>query len=224
MVLAVRSDPLAEAHSFLTAQLYGQKTARVSAFGGSFTQKGYARHPKVLRFFFDKIDGFSEPNIVDAGASTGAFVLLAIFHGAASVVAFEPIPGRAEQLRHNIALNGLGQRVHTINTALWKARGVRNLYSHVGGPSLVHKASEKTRVATRKLDEMLLPTDRVDLIRLGVNGAELEALQGARETLERWKPDILLHSRASDVRAFLQDLGVDHLQLVLDDWLWAAWS
>lgn len=223
MVFDMRGLAPAEAHSFLTARLYGQMTVRVCAYGGSFTQNGHARHPEVLRFFYEKLNSFAEPNIVDAGASTGSFVLLAAFHTSASVLAFEPLQDRATELRRNIALNQLERRVHVIQTALWEARGARNLYHHPCGPSLVRQTDERTRVATRRLDEMLEPTDRVDLIRLSVNGGELQVLRGAEETLRRWKPDLLLRGASRAVRGLLSEYGIT-VEPAVGSWTWARWN
>lgn len=46
-------------------------------------------------------------------------------------------------------------------------------------------------VETGLLDSILPPGYRVDLVKIDVEGAELQVLEGARETLKRWKPVII---------------------------------
>jgi FkbM family methyltransferase len=46
-------------------------------------------------------------------------------------------------------------------------------------------------VETARLDNMLPEDYRVDLMKIDVEGAELQVLQGAQETLGRWKPVVV---------------------------------
>ncbi|MGH6680368.1 MAG: FkbM family methyltransferase, partial [Bradyrhizobium sp.] len=58
------------------------------------------------------------------------------------------------------------------------------------------------------IDAMQLP--RVDLIKLDVEGMELEALEGARITIERCRPVMLVETIKSDdkaLRSFLEQSG-----------------
>jgi FkbM family methyltransferase len=58
------------------------------------------------------------------------------------------------------------------------------------------------------IDSLKLP--RVDLIKIDVEGMELEVLEGARESIQSFKPSLLIEaikSSASDIASFLQRLG-----------------
>ena len=46
-------------------------------------------------------------------------------------------------------------------------------------------------VLTCRLDDVLTTTDRVDLIKLDIEGGELAALRGATQLIEKWKPVII---------------------------------
>jgi hypothetical protein len=59
-----------------------------------------------------------------------------------------------------------------------------------------------------KLDTLNLP--RVDLIKIDIEGMEMEALEGAREMIERSSPVLLIESIKADretIRTWLQDRG-----------------
>lgn len=47
---------------------------------------------------------------------------------------------------------------------------------------------ERIQVNVRQLDEVLAPTQRVDFIKIDIEGGELDMLRGAARTLARWQP------------------------------------
>src|SRR5205823_9623491 len=68
-----------------------------------------------------------------------------------------------------------------------------------GMGSLVLKesaAARKIKVPVRPLDDMLRSAgiDRVDFIKMDIEGAEREALKGAAEVLAKWKPLLMMDS------------------------------
>jgi hypothetical protein len=77
-------------------------------------------------------------------------------------------------------------------------------------------------VKTRTLDSFLeeLGQDRVDMIKVDVEGAELEVIRGARETLRK-NPDVvlllelhpLMGVNPAEVCDFLRDLGLSLFQM-----------
>lgn len=135
--------------------------------------------------------------VVDIGAHVGIFTVKAASK-AKTVIAIEPDPINYSLLVSNIERNNL-KNVSTLNVAVSDFNGKARL--HVGSASvfptltpelisLEHHARRKydryVMVKVRTLDELLKETDlsRVDFMKIDVEGAELQVLKGARETIK----------------------------------------
>ena len=127
---------------------------------------------------------------VDGGAHIGYLTLeLARAVGERGYVwAFEPDPGVAGALAANIARNDLGSRVSVVPKALGSSRAEAVLQLSGGGEanSLVGPATSRGSVPVEvvALDDEL-PDIRPDMIKLDLEGWEVEALGGMRRTLDR---------------------------------------
>ena len=129
--------------------------------------------------------------VLDVGANVGAYTLMfANWVGEnGRVFAFEPAPDACDGLRAHIALNGFDDRVAVIQAAVSASVGDAPFAVHPsGGASSLALASVKdaTRltVSTETIDSIckaygLLPA----VIKIDVEGAELDVLRGARNTL-----------------------------------------
>lgn len=143
-------------------------------------------------------------HFVDVGAHIGSWTLVLAPH-ASKVTAFEPQKMRYYQLCGGIALNGF-EHVTAINcglasrdrsghtNTLTKYRedtGSSTLRPDVVEHSIRNSNKEMGRedILLRTLDEFKL--DDVSLIKIDVEGFELEVLQGAEETLRRCRPHIV---------------------------------
>ena len=159
---------------------------------------------------------------VDVGCSEGDFALIAarIVGPGGRVVAFEPDPGNVGVIRDNVALNGFAWvEVHPI--ALSDRDGEAELFrSSVSGwhsllPGLEHRDRDVITVPVARLDSFAL--DRLDMIKIDVEGAEVAVLEGARDSIARHRPVILLDTHPSlgaDVarlQALADTLGYDVL-------------
>ena len=143
--------------------------------------------------------------IVDVGASLGFFTLL-FAEKAEQVLSFEPLPETYELLKQTVNMNKL-RNVLPINLALADFNGKTTLnlaQGNVGGGSVAHDLNKgKTiEVDVVKLDDIYL--DRIDLIKIDVEGAELMVLKGAEGRLRRDKPTIVFEFNP----AFMKDYGI----------------
>ena len=101
------------------------------------------------------------------------------------VYSFEHDANEAAVFRENLALNpALASRVELLEEALTGASGERT-------PGRVRAAAG---AAKRTIDDFVQHhgIDRVDLIRLDVGGEEWSVLEGARKTLSRWRPRLVV--------------------------------
>jgi FkbM family methyltransferase len=139
----------------------------------------------------------------DLGANVGAYVLqLAHWSGpTGQVVAFEPNAGAREVLTRHIEWNGLAGRVVVVPQAVSSQPGENVLYAEgADGMSRLAEANRGLRGGAR---EVVVPVTSIDawcsehnvwpdVLLLDIEGFEIEALRGARETIHRTKPVIVV--------------------------------
>jgi FkbM family methyltransferase len=151
----------------------------------------------------------------DLGANVGYFTLVgaSLVGKEGRVRAYEPFPDNAELLRHNVAANGLVQ-VEVVEAAVSDSAGQASF--EVGPTSQDGRLGEGgVTVRTQRVDDDVAAGAPVPtLVKIDVEGAELAALTGMRETLERHRPTVLceLHERPFDLDAhpvagLLRELG-----------------
>ena len=154
---------------------------------------------------------------VDVGSHIG-FYSMGLAPGFQRVIAFEPSRFQYEWLRRNAALNAY-DHVVCEHAALGDAAGtgMLNVLSYEGGlNSLVPEvAKERTildnyRVPIEVLDDRNL-TD-VDLLKIDVEGFEIQVLGGASRTIAASRPVILIEvwedtRRRRDVKRIMNDMG-----------------
>jgi FkbM family methyltransferase len=161
--------------------------------------------PRTLRRYKELIvDGFV---VLDIGANVGAHTLpLAQLVGPSGrVIAFEPTEYAFDKLLKNISLNpGLSSRISANQTLLGRSTNDElpgAIYSSwpLENASDLHSDHQGRLKSTSGADVQTVDgyvercgLDRLDFIKLDVDGHEYEVLQGARATLERFRPGIVL--------------------------------
>lgn len=155
--------------------------------------------------------------VIDAGACFGDTTLaFADAVGAGGQVhAFEVVPDNLAVARHNLSLNPrFAVTVRCNAQALGAASG--RLYLHGGGPGAVVNAQAGGQpVDVISIDEYVAreALTQVDFIKMDIEGSESQALDGAIETLRRFRPKlaISLYHRPEDLTRI--PLWVDNLDL-----------
>lgn len=133
---------------------------------------------------------------VDVGAHVGRWALR-LSKKASRVVAVEANPATAAVLRAHIALNSV-ENVDVVEVAAWDSLTRLSLSDPNGkvngGSTRVVEAEDATVVAS-PLD-LVLADVTPDLIKLDVEGADLHALRGMRDTLARCKPTLFIEDHS----------------------------
>ncbi len=152
---------------------------------------------------------------LDIGANIGVTALVTshCIHNA-TVHAFEPHPETFDFLTQTIAANGLTQ-VHPCPVALGASAGTASFAlnprassgSHLGAPQAMVRsdiAETYVDVAVKTADQMVgeLQLDRLDFVKIDVEGFELDVLAGARELLRGYRPPVLLEFNSFTIIAF----------------------
>ena len=153
---------------------------------------------------------------VDGGANCGAYTVVAgrRVGRRGRVFSFEPGSESFSVLRRNIELNRL-ENVKAFRLALSDSRGNVRLYHHrgpnsyslapSGGPSRPYEV-----VAATTLDAVLADegVDRLDFLKLDVEGAEELVLNGAGSLVSRFRPTVLFEIyRDAAARLELRETG-----------------
>ncbi len=143
---------------------------------------------------------------IDVGAYIGFHTLLMakLVGEEGAVHSFEPAPDNLLYLRKNVDKNGFGNvKIHPC------AAGTTNseVEFYVGETSTLnsrssqYKWSKKIRISEKKIDNLAI--DRVKLVKIDVEGYELQVLEGMSHTLAKshdicliieWNPDALVSS------------------------------
>lgn len=153
----------------------------------------------------------------DVGATFGSWTLPALAVGA-KVWAFEPHPLFLPLLEDNIVVNGFGFW-NTVPKMVWsKSHSWEKFYPYaMSAKKNSGLRSDKAvfLVETITLDDITIQSSPVNWIKIDVEGAEVEVLKGAQETLKRWHPKIILeHHRdlCEDFRPFLKDYKIEEIE------------
>lgn len=166
--------------------------------------------------------------LLDVGAHVGRWSLR-LAQKAARVVAVEANPDTAAVLKYHLGLNQVGN-VEVIEGAAWDAQTILELADPnrqvTGGstrtltPSEAQGLGNGGHVHAKPVDVWLaeeLPLlDRLDLVKLDVEGADLHALRGMARTLASYRPMLFVEDHSiygyydrADLLALLAELGYE---------------
>lgn len=207
--------------------------AKVSIFEAFFTAQSIRFRIRALKALLDHRVEFVaiwrhlRPGDIacDIGANKGSFIYwLSWWVRTGRVVAFEPQPQLARYLLSICRVIGLGN-VTVEARAVYSHSGHRDLFlpaGHEPGASLTRLASEAKSFATLSvpvvaLDDYFNENDRVALLKIDVEGAELELLRGGEQILRRQAPLLIFEcenrhlapGNVEEVFAYLAGLGYE---------------
>ncbi len=123
--------------------------------------------------------------LIDVGAFVGSYTLIGCREGA-TVIAIEPEPSNFEILLRNVKENSCAN-VKVLNVAAGASSGRVAIYGSSMLASIKREEKVVSYVDVRPLDEIIdeAGLDRIDVLKIDVEGAEVDVLRGAENTLRR---------------------------------------
>ncbi len=192
----------------------------------------------LIQRFYSILKEHNRPfTIIDVGAQTGCFSLLAKYFPDSQWYAFEPLQEASEVLRTNLSINEITNvsiypmaasnftGTVTINVPAIGELGLAT----IGGNVLNFTPVENREIACIDLDSFIATKaiDKVDFMKLDVEGYELNVLKGAKNTILRDHPLILMEYNSSNMRQcninreeiheFLREMGYSWASISSDD-------
>jgi FkbM family methyltransferase len=174
-------------------------------------------------------------SFIDIGANCGTYTVIGAdkVGPQGRVIAIEASPRLAGLLHETVAMNGFAERCEVLRCAAGAETGMVVLHEFAnrkGNSTLLPHIAETARehhgeavtsveVPCRPLDAIIAErsVERIDLVKIDVEGFEREVLLGARETLARFRPKLIVEwhnaffdGRPGAARA-LYDLLTDQL-------------
>jgi FkbM family methyltransferase len=140
--------------------------------------------------------------VLDCGANVGVYTRLALDAGARTVVAIEPAPENLEALRRNFKSEIATGSVIVVPKGVWNKEDILTLsidpHNTAADSFLMNQKPDNKTVQAplTTIDKLVagLKLDRVDHIKMDIEGAETRALEGAQETLRQYHPRLSLAS------------------------------
>jgi FkbM family methyltransferase len=172
--------------------------------------------------FADAVHHAGDGLVIDVGANTGFYSLLAVSVSAdVGVVAYEPYAPVRQRLQANLRLSPRRRAIKVCPFAASDTAGDKLLYVPDGSHGLVETSASlwaefkasgtaSARVKAVRLDDQHAGRRRVAVIKVDAEGHDLEVLQGAAGILQRDRPILFLEVLLRADEAGLTRLLHDH--------------
>lgn len=223
--LDYRSEPALEAIQTMQDMIVGDVTVAVEEFGGRFAMSPHSHifkrlalyghyEPELAAIFLDAVQ--PDKDALDVGANLGFFsCAVAKKLGSGRVLAVEPTDGAHRRLLHNLALNGVEDRVVVFKGLAADSDGDSEIHFIEGMEEYSSiKKSEHPAVAGMDMSSMTVASETIDrlvarhglkpaVMKVDVEGAEAKVFEGAQTVLREHRPLVLAELN----RPMLADFG-----------------
>ena len=155
---------------------------------------------------FAQLEKFLTPGgvFMDIGGNTGIYTIKAAQffrqHGGGTVVTYEPLLEMLAELQRNLHLNQF-VNVRLRSFCLGAEPGAADFWINFNRPassSLVGRDQSATRISTLvfRLDDVfpLEKLERLDYVKIDVEGAEAQVLAGARTVFQKFRPIVQMET------------------------------
>ncbi len=158
----------------------------------------------ALYFFANELPGYllkyninEKDVVVDLGAYCGWFSIYAskMVGDSGKVIAFEPDSENLADFKNNLKLNN-SKNIILVEKGTWNNEG-EVAFEQVGeGSNISNTGKSKIKVTTldQELRGLNIPFEDVKFIKMDIEGAELETIDGMREVLLKGKPSLAVAS------------------------------
>jgi FkbM family methyltransferase len=180
------------------------------AFTGCFWPDVDRYEPEVCAFLRRVLKPGA--TFIDCGANVGYFSVQAgdLVGQSGTVVSIEANPDTYKLLDRNLRANNFGTAIHCALTSQGEevelfVPGSWDVYSSLRAASIVEGVPDHSyKVRARKLDEVVeeLGLGRVDLVKIDVEGGELDVLNSATKLLAKFRPFIVMEYGSNTWSAF----------------------
>ncbi len=151
---------------------------------------------------------------LDIGANVGIFSLRLAprLKNFGQIHAFEPHPLMQDLLARNLHLNGLGGTITVHPVGVSDHNGTVAIgypREHLGGGSVVYGANTEMEIIEadlRTIDDLFGPGFRADVVKIDVEGHELQVLRGMERTIDS----------SPDMKILFENLGVGNHEVRAD--------
>jgi len=146
--------------------------------------------------------------VIDAGANVGYYSLLIAkwMRGEGAVHAFEPFPETARRFERNLKLNPHLQPIVRLHrSALSDFTGKLSMKvpdQENQGCNYLEKGGDEVSVTTLDAFCEKEGLNRVDLLKIDVEGSEVALLRGAEQTIGRFHPVLMIEANPSTLQRF----------------------
>lgn len=173
--------------------------------------------------YTDPIKGIFDLNLknwtmIDIGANVGTYSIAATEAGASKVFAIEP-GTTFQRLKYNVGLNKLEKKINIYNFGISEMDGYLNWYEELNNIGNAHLLKDKKdinlsktntvlsenfiRVKVKTLNSFIMENkiDKVDLIKIDVEGMEWNIIKNCEKIIKNHKPIFLIetHRMMSDI-------------------------
>jgi FkbM family methyltransferase len=158
--------------------------------------------------------------VLDCGGCWGdtALYFASLAGPRGQIISFEFLPENLQVFTKNLELNPqIASSIEIVTKPVWNSSGVSMNFSSSGPASRVTPGAASNSHVSVSIDDELRKRnlEHLDFIKMDIEGSEFEALQGAIETLRRYKPDLALcvyHSREDFTRLarFVYELNLGY--------------
>ncbi len=137
--------------------------------------------------------------VLDCGANAGVYTRTALRRGGRLVVAIDPAPQAIECLRRNLKDEIASGRVIIYGKGVWNEEATLELSQSANLAStassvVIDRGLAGPVVQLTTIDKLVdeLNLERVDFIKMDIEGAERQALQGAAKTIAEFHPKLAI--------------------------------
>ena len=222
----------------MKATILGEKIQLVSEtfeVGNSFSMRIKENNPRLVGWVYARLQTHEHPVLIDVGAHTGQYTLLAALLPELRVHAFEPV--FITTLMANARVNNLMKRVEFYNCALGNeiSEGVIHVPNtdredipvgaRIGSHATMSEEIPKVFGADWHDKQTVISTldtvcmrDNIEptLIKIDTEGMDKFVIEGGEETIRKYKPDILVEFVAEHTARF--GYGPAQITCLLHSW------